>query len=248
MEKKVLAKVNGIEITDMDLNLLIRSLDPQVAMQFYSPEGQERLLEELINQELFYTEAVENNFAEEDDFKAELEKMKKSILKQYALRKVLAEATVTSEEVEEFYNSHKENYNKPEEVRASHILVQSEEEAKSIIEKINEGTSFEDAAKEYSSCPSSNAGGDLGKFTRGKMVPEFEEAAFKMEIGQISEPVKTQFGYHIIKVTEKTPEGVMSFEEVKPQVESTVLSMKQQDKYIEKAKELKDKYPVEIIK
>ena len=248
MEKKVLARVNGAEITDMDINLLIRSLDPQVAMQFYSPEGQERLLEELINQELFYTEAVENKFSEEEEFKAELEKMKKSALKQYALRKVLAEAVVTPEEVENFYNSHKDDYNKPEEVRASHILVQTEEEAKDIINKINAGTSFEDAAKEHSSCPSSSAGGDLGAFTRGRMVPEFEEAAFKMEIGEISEPVQTQFGYHIIKVTEKTPAGVMSFEEVKPQVESTVLSIKQQDKYLEKAKELKGKYTVEIIK
>ncbi|MFX0549706.1 peptidylprolyl isomerase [Hathewaya histolytica] len=248
MDNNVLAKVNGIEITEENLNALMSSLDPQVAMQFYSPEGKERLLEELINQELFYAEALDKNFAEEEEFKNEVERIKKNTLKQYALRKVLAEAKVTEEEAEEFYNSHKESYSKPEEVRASHILVDTEEKANEILKDIKEGKSFEDAAKENSKCPSSSVGGDLGAFAKGRMVPEFEEAAFKMEIGDISEAVKTQFGYHIIKLTEKTPAGVAPFEEVKSQVYNAVLGMKQQEKYMDKAKQLREKFNVEIVK
>ena len=88
-------------------------------------------------------------------------------------------------------------------VRASHILVSSLEEANKVIEELNKGMDFGELAKKYSSCPSSENGGDLGLFGKGQMVKEFEDAAFSLEIGKNSGPVKTQFGYHIIKVTEK---------------------------------------------
>jgi parvulin-like peptidyl-prolyl isomerase len=89
------------------------------------------------------------------------------------------------------------------EVRASHILVNTEQEAKNILNQINSGTSFEQLAKQHSECPSGSNGGDLGFFGRGQMVGPFEVAAFSMEPGQVSQPVKTQFGYHVIKVTGK---------------------------------------------
>lgn len=89
------------------------------------------------------------------------------------------------------------------EVRASHILVSSKGEAEKIRQEILDGKSFEDAAKEYSSCPSSAKGGDLGYFSRGMMVPEFEKEAFALPVGQISKPVRTQFGWHLISVTDK---------------------------------------------
>ena len=87
-------------------------------------------------------------------------------------------------------------------VRASHILVNTEQEAKKILEQLNAGSKFEELAKQFSSCPSGQKGGDLGFFTRGKMVPEFEQAAFSMKKGQVSGPVRTAFGFHIIKVTD----------------------------------------------
>lgn len=247
MDNKVLAKVNGIEITENDVNLLMRSLDPQVAMQFYSPEGKAQLLDELVNQELFYCDAIDNNLEEDEEFKAEIERMKRIGLKQYALRKVLNTAKVAEDEVEKFYKEHRENFLEEESVSASHILVKTEEEAKELLEKIKSGVSFEDVAKEHSTCPSSSRGGELGNFTRGKMVPEFEEAAFSMKVGDVSEaPVKTQFGFHLIKVTDKQPAGIKAFDEVKQEIFNTVLSLKQQEKYLEKSKELKEKYKVEI--
>ena len=87
-------------------------------------------------------------------------------------------------------------------VRASHILVNTEKEANNILEQLNAGSKFEELAKQFSSCPSGQKGGDLGFFTRGKMVPEFEHAAFSMKKGQVSGPVRTAFGFHIIKVTD----------------------------------------------
>lgn len=83
-------------------------------------------------------------------------------------------------------------------VSAKHILVSQDYEMQDVLKKLEEGMSFEEAAEKFSSCPSGKRGGDLGPFTRGQMVPEFEEAAFNLEVGSVSEPVKTQFGYHLI--------------------------------------------------
>ena len=88
-------------------------------------------------------------------------------------------------------------------VKASHILVSDESEAKALKSQIDEGASFEELAKKYSKCPSGSNGGDLGYFRRGQMVKEFEDAAFDTEINKVSDPIKTQFGYHLIKVYDK---------------------------------------------
>ncbi|SHJ82274.1 peptidyl-prolyl cis-trans isomerase C [Hathewaya proteolytica DSM 3090] len=249
MSDKVLAVVNGTNITEADLNFMMETLNPQVARQFNSKEGKSKLLQELINQELFYCNAMDEKVYEEEEFKAELEKIKRTALKQYALRKMLASVSVTMEEAQKFYEEHKEAYKVSESVRASHILIAEEDEAlgKEIIERINKGEAFEDLAKEYSNCPSSEKGGDLGQFTRGQMVPEFDQAVFAMKVGDVSGLVKTQFGHHIIKVTDKKEAGIMSFEEVKNQVINTVLSMKQQETYLSKSQALADKYQVEIV-
>lgn len=113
--------------------------------------------------------------------------------------------------------------------------------------EIEGGLDFSDAAVKYSSCPSKEAGGSLGSFSKGKMVPEFEEAAFNLEIGQLSEPVKTQFGYHLIMVDSKTEGGTMSFEEVKDGIKQNLLNQKQFEAYNNKVAELKAKYTVEIL-
>jgi peptidyl-prolyl cis-trans isomerase C len=86
-------------------------------------------------------------------------------------------------------------------IKASHILVENETHCKQLLEELKNGKSFEELAKQSSKCPSGEKGGDLGSFGKGQMVPQFENAAFKLEIGEISGPVKTQFGYHIIKKT-----------------------------------------------
>ena len=84
-------------------------------------------------------------------------------------------------------------------IRARHILVDQEFEAQDILKKLDEGVSFEDLAKDYSKCPSSQQGGDLGNFSKGQMVKPFEDAAFSLDVGEVSNPIQTQFGYHLIK-------------------------------------------------
>lgn len=245
--EKVLAVVNGKEIKEKDVDLLLKGLGPQQAAQFMSVEGKKRLLDELINQELFYSDAVDNDFEDEEEFKREFENMKITMLKQYAMSKLLASVRVDEEEIKKYYDEHKEMFKSPESVRASHILVKEESEANDILKEINNGLSFEEAAKKYSQCPSASIGGDLNYFTKGKMVPEFEQAAFSLDKDEISAPVKTQFGYHIIKVTDKKQEGIKSFEESRQQIYQMLLGMKQNKVYLDKIQELKGKYEVKIV-
>lgn len=245
MNNKVLATVNGKEITEDIVMKFLNDLGPQTAMQFQSPEGIKKVVEELINQEMLYLDAKENNLEEEEEFKDQLEIFQEGLLKQYAVNKIIKDVETNDDELKKFFEENKEHYKTEASITSSHILVETEEKAKEILEEIKNGKSFEDAAKEYSTCPSKDQGGNLGESTRGNMVPEFEDVAFDMEVGTISEPVKTEFGYHIIKLADKKEDGNSSFEEVKDQVQTQVLGRKQQEAYLEKTNSLREKYQVE---
>lgn len=246
-QNKIVAKVNDKEITQQDVMKFLNDLGPQVAMQFQSPEGIKKVVEELVNQELLFLDAKEENLEEEEEFKAIVEENKNILLKNYALNKLIQNEDANEEELKKYYEEHKSYFKKPKSAKASHILVNTEEEAKDILEKINNGMAFEEAAKEYSNCPSKQRGGDLGEFSEGQMVPEFEEVVFTMEEGSISEPVKTQHGYHIIKLENRSEAKEKTFEEVKDEVYKQVIRLKQQEKYLQKINELKGKNEVEIM-
>ncbi|BEP29858.1 peptidylprolyl isomerase [Helicovermis profundi] len=246
MENKIIAKVDGREITQKDMDVLISHLGNQ-AMQFANPEGEKRLLDELINEELFYSHGKEIKADEDEAFKSELEKAKISLIKQYMIGQTVMGVKVEDGEVEAYYEAHKNEFTAPETVNAHHILIDDETKANDIIEEINGGLSFEDAAKKYSSCPSKEKGGDLGFFGKGQMVPEFEEASFALELNQISEPVKTQFGYHIIKVVDRKEASSKGLEEMRMDLLKTLTAKKQSEAYLAKVAELKSKYTVEIL-
>lgn len=243
-EKKMVAIVNGKEIFEEDVLKFINDMGPQMAMQFQSPEGIERVVDELVNQELLYLDAVDSNMEQEEEYNELLELTKVNLLKNFAFNKLIGKEEASEKEIEDFYNEYKENFQRPEMLNASHILIDSEEKANEIADEIKSGLSFEDAAMKYSSCPSKEQGGNLGEFGRGQMVPEFENAAFDMEVGTISDPVKSQFGYHIIKLNEKLPASVSSLEETKDEITNQIIRMKQQNKYMDKVNELTQKYEV----
>ena len=246
MENKTIAIVNGNEIKESDLQALVKNLG-QNASYFQGPEGRNKLIDELVMHELMYSDALEKGLENDEEFISVMENMKKSMLQQYNLRKMFNQITLSDEELKDYYEKNKNKYVTQEMVKASHILVDSEEKANEILEDITDGLSFEDAARQFSSCPSKEAGGALGQFGKGQMVPEFEEAAFAMQAGEISGPVKTQFGYHIIKLTEHTPERNASFEEVVQEVQNNCFMEKQEKVYNDKKSELSKKYKVEII-
>lgn len=246
MENKILAKVDGRQVYESDLNALMRNLG-QNAAYFQGAEGRKKLVDELVMHELMYSDAVEKNLENDTEFIEVINSMKKSMLQQYALRKMFNEISVTEEDIKSYYEAHNEKFKTDEMVSASHILVDSQEKAYEILEDITDGMSFEDAAAQFSSCPSKEAGGALGQFGKGQMVPEFEDAVFAMQPGEISEPVKTQFGYHLIKMTGHTEKRNATLEEVYQEVKDACFMEKQEQLYTSKKDELSNKYSVEIF-
>ncbi|WP_125154921.1 peptidylprolyl isomerase [Clostridium rectalis] len=246
MKDKVLAILNGKEITEKDLHETIAKFPPERQSYLQTEEGKKQLLDEIISFELIYNYAKENGMEEDKDYIDQLQKLKREILIQVTIGKLLSKINVTNEEIEEFYNNNKQLFKNEEMVTAKHILVNTVEEANNIVNEIKNGLDFEEAAKKYSTCPSKEAGGNLGEFGRGRMVPEFEKVAFELEVGVVSEPVKTQFGYHIIKVENKNQESVKTLEEVKDNIKYQLVQQRQKEKYIGFTNELKNKYSVEL--
>ncbi|MBM7562225.1 peptidylprolyl isomerase [Fusibacter tunisiensis] len=247
MTSKVLAKVNGREITETDFNNFFASLGQQVQAQFQGEAGMQRLLDELIYQELFYAEALESKVEETEAFQNELELMKESLLKQFNIKQLIESVSVEDSEAEAFYAENPDMFKAQPQVEASHILVDTKEEADKIAKEIGEGLAFTEAAEKYSKCPSSQQGGSLGFFQRGQMVPEFEEAAFKLNLQELSEPVQTQFGYHLIFKTAEKGAETQTLEAVMPQIKQQLLVQKQNQAYLEKVEALKSKYTIEKL-
>ncbi|HNW33644.1 MAG TPA: peptidyl-prolyl cis-trans isomerase [Candidatus Ozemobacteraceae bacterium] len=140
---------------------------------------------------------------------------------------VSGKVTVSDDDVKTFYEKNLAQFSTPEQSRAHHILVDAEDKAKSIIDQLGKGSKFEDIASAESKCPSGKEGGDLGFFGKGQMVPEFDEAVNKAEIGKVTGPVKTQFGWHVIRVDERRAAGSKPLDEVKEQIRSQLLPERQ---------------------
>lgn len=145
MSNKIIAKVDGREIKEADLNALVQNLG-QSAAYFQGEQGREKLIDELIMQELIYSDSIKRNIDKDEEFLAALEHVKKSLLQQYGLRKLFNTITMTDEDAVNYFEKNKERYELKEKVQASHILVDNEQVANDILSKINEGMSFEDAA------------------------------------------------------------------------------------------------------
>jgi peptidyl-prolyl cis-trans isomerase C len=180
------------------------------------------LLDRVIDFQLLSAEAEKQDFAEDEQVQAALDRARASVLRDAMLQQKIDEAT-TEEALQKRYNEMKEQEGfSYEEVHARHILLASEDEAKEVIEALDGGADFAELAKEKSTGPSGPQGGDLGYFKKDQMVPEFGNAAFGMEVGATSsEPVQTQFGYHVIKVEDKrTVEPTM--DETAPQLRQEV--------------------------
>ncbi|MGL5440486.1 MAG: peptidylprolyl isomerase [Filifactoraceae bacterium] len=246
-KNKLLAKIGNIEIFESEVDYMLQNLNPQVAMNFKGEEGKNTLLNELINQKLLYSEALEQGLDKDAEFIEELDKLKENYLTQFAVKKIINSVSVTDDELKNFYEKNKNMFVSKEQITASHILCDSLEEIEKISEEIKSGISFEEAASKYSSCPSSSNGGNLGTFGKGQMVPEFEEAAFSLEKNAISHPVATQFGYHLIKLIEKEEPKQLNFDEVKSQIHQNLLAEKQHKNYMDNIELLRNKYTIEMM-
>src|SRR6266850_4084228 len=230
----VLAKVNGAEIRASDVALAEEELGPSLA-QMDPAAKKENVLSFLIDMKIVSKEAEDKKIADRDDFKTRLAFARNRLLMDNLLA-VEGKAATTDENMKKVYEEAAKQISGEQEVHARHILVETEDQAKKIADELKKGADFAELAKKESKDPGAADGGDLGFFTKDQMVPEFSTAAFALEPGKISDPVKTQFGWHIIKVEEKRKRKAPDFEQVKSQIE-TYVARKAQADYVGKLRE-----------
>lgn len=237
----VIATVGGEEVRQSELNLALGGLDPQLQQM---PEEQKRAaaLSAVIDVKLLSKTAEAEGLQDDATFKQRLAYLTERELHNAFFKKHVVDA-ITKEEVKARYDKEIAAVPVQEEVKARHILVKTEEEAKEIIKELDAGKSFVELAKAKSSDPNKDDGGDLGYFTKGRMVPEFEAVVFTLDKGAYTKtPVKTQFGYHVILVEDKRPQAPPTLEQVEPQVRQLVM----RDKYVELLAAAKKDAGVEI--
>ncbi|WP_439574243.1 peptidylprolyl isomerase [Phreatobacter sp.] len=226
----VLARVHGVEIRQADLDAAEEDIGGQQTAQMSPEQKREYLLSFVIDLTLAARAAEQRRIQDGPDFARRMAYYRNKLLVETLLNAETRER-VTEDAMRKIYDEQRARITPEEEVRARHILVETEEEAKALIAQIRGGGDFEAIAKEKSKDPGgARNGGDLGFFTKGQMVTEFAEAAFAMQPGQLSEaPVKSQFGWHIIKVEERRQRAIPSFEQVRGQIEDFLTRRSQAD-------------------
>ena len=250
--EKVLAKVADREIREKDIDQVIRMMGPQGAMMYDNPQGRRAVLDELVSMHLFALKGAEEKLDQTPEFKTAVETFRNQSLARAAIDASLKDVTVSDEEAKKFYDEHPDQFTQPERVHVRHVLISDDVTSADAIAKIQAdlkaGVSFDEVAKSRSLCPSAAQGGDLGEVSKGQMVPEFEAAAFALKNpGDLSEPVKTQFGWHIIRLEGRTPSSLEPFDNVKPQLLQYLTNEKKNEAFKNAVEGLKKTYKVEIL-
>src|SRR6202047_3726739 len=227
----VLAKVNGSEIRQSDLALAEEELGPSLA-QMDPATKKENVLAFLIDMKIVAKAAEDKKIENNEDFKKRMAFTRNRLLMDSLLASE-GKAATTDEAMKKVYEDASKQIVGEQEVHARHILVETEDEAKAVEEELKKGADFAELAKKKSKDPGASDGGDLGFFTKDQMVPEFSAVAFTLEPGKISDPVKSQFGWHVIKVEEKRNRKAPDFDQVRAQI-ATYVTRKEQADYVAK--------------
>ncbi len=264
---KVLARIGNQVLLDTDVDALLESMPQQQRMQFQlSPEGRPRLVQQLTEIMILAAKARKDGLDKSPIFQASLRRTADSLLAQELMKGKEAglreKMTLSDAEVKGYFEAHKDQFKKGETFDARHILVgrraegaekeRTEEElaarVKEIQAELAAGKPFEELVDKYTDDPGSKTTKGLYEgIGRGRFVPEFEQAAFAQEIGKVGEPVKTQFGFHIIRVEKRSPAADATFEEVKAQVQQAAQAERQKQIWDEFLAGLKREIPVKVM-
>jgi len=205
------------------------------------------MLDTLVMRELILQQAAKDGVDKSKEVEEKMAELKKRIIVDTYLKKKLeTSAKISDEELKSFYEKNLDKFKAADQVRASHILVKTEQEAKDILAQLKGGAKFEELAKTRSIDSSASKGGDLGWFGKGNMVPVFEKTVFGLKEGETSGIVKSEFGYHIIKLTGKRSAGTRPLEEVKEQIRAALAPQKQQQAFMQLKEELRKGAKIEL--
>jgi peptidyl-prolyl cis-trans isomerase C len=234
---KVLARVNGIEITDEDVKIALDDIGASLPQQIEGPAREAYILDYLIDAKLVAQKAEADKMGQSPEFAKKVAYYRDKVLMEDLLGKVAKDAA-SDTAIQKTYDDVAKQQKPEDEVRARHILVESEPDAQAALKRVGAGEDFGKVANEMSKDPGSK-GGELGWFTKERMVPEFADAAFKMQPGQISDPVKSQFGWHIIQVEERRQKQFPPLDQVRDQVTRYVVQKSQSELILKLREEAK---------
>lgn len=241
-EDSVIARVNGVELTERELALAEVDLLEQFA-QVPAEQRRAMILNALLDIKVLALAAEKAGLAEEPNFQAQMNFNRARALHNNYFQSNALNA-ITEDEMKQRYEIEVKNFPSKKEIRARHILVKTEEEAKAVVVELDGGADFAELAKTKSTGPSGPQGGDLGYFGRGQMVPEFEAAAFDLENGSYTKvPVKSQFGFHVIFKEDARDSKPPTFEQVEGQVRQALA----REKYFKLTQDARSTYKVEVL-
>ena len=224
---EVVAKVNGKAITRQDVDSFVAKSLPGAKYSMMTHSQQQKVINQLIERELYLKVAKKEGIENDPQFPIELEKVKENLMLDMWMKKRLDNIEISDSEIWNYYNTHNSKFHRSAMASARHILVTTKAEAREIIKELENSSNLKEKfiqlAKTRSTGPSSKNGGDLGWFPKDQMVPEFSNAAFALKKGQINHtPVHTPFGWHVIYLTDKKPAGKIEFEKVKKSIENSL--------------------------
>ncbi|MEE9524234.1 MAG: peptidylprolyl isomerase [Thermodesulfovibrionales bacterium] len=242
-----IARVGTHAITADDISVRLSAIPDYARAVYDGEQGLRNIVDELIKTELLYLQARKEGLDNSPDYIAKVEDYKKFALVGMLFERIVAsQAEVSEKDARDYYGKNKADFTRPQRIKASHVLVKTRSEAEEILKEIKSGKSFGELARKRSiDTNSAENGGNLGFFSMGEMSQEFEEVAFSLKKGEISNPVKSRYGYHIIKVTDRKEEETVEFSQVKDIIVQRLEQEKQQTAFNEFIEKIKNDYPVE---
>jgi peptidyl-prolyl cis-trans isomerase C len=239
---KAIATLDGEKITLQEFNAELDKIPVNMKMLVASQSGKKDFLNRLIERKILLREAKKEKIDKEKEFQDRLAEIREQLEMQSLLKKkVGTEVKLTDADLEKYYNEHREEFKRDREIQTRQIVVKTEQEAREIQARIAKGENFADLARRFSLDPAAkNTGGDIGYHPKGTLIPEYEAAAFQLtKVGEVSPPVKTQLGYHIIKLEGMRTGSYVPFPEVKDFIRQKLTQTKQAEvlqKYVEDLK------------
>jgi peptidyl-prolyl cis-trans isomerase C len=246
-EDKVLARIGAETVTEQDLNEMSNAVPERFRQYYMTPEGRKKTLDYIVNIYVMAAEAEKQGLDKAPESSRLLQFTRKDLLARLYLEKMTKDTPAPTEtDAKAFYENNKAQYTTPESVHLHHVLVKTEKEAKDVLGRLKKGEKFPDIASQVSICPSRVKGGNLEWLPKGSLVKEIEDVAFTTKNGEITGPVKTKFGYHVLLVEDKKPVQESSFDQVKDYILEQIKFQKQQEQYEKMADELRKKMNVQV--